>query len=494
MKACVIGLDIGTGSVKAVAVNETGVVIDHIQKPIETYHTQRGYSEQQPEEIWQGVVACLNDLCKKINRQPDVISFSAAMHGLLAVDEKGNAITPFIIWSDARCASIAEDLKNTEEGRNFYFNTGTPIHAMSPLCKIKWLKENEPSLFAQTKKFISIKEYLWWKLFGVYEIDYSIASATGLFDIKKLMWFREALKWAGIDATRLSQPVAPTYFRQQIIKSASGELPISAHTKFMIGASDGCLANMGSFATKQGTAAVTIGSSGAVRVLSKQPILHFPSMPFSYLLHADTFICGGAINNGGLILQWMLKFFLEKEVPVESDYTALFDRIESVQPGAEGLIFLPYLTGERAPVWDAKSCGVFFGLNIQHTQSHMMRAVVEGVCFAIYDVLQMVSADRIPIQELQVSGGFTHSKTWLQIMADVTAKNINIVQTEDASAMGAAYMALETLSFKISPPSHVASIQPCLENHLVYQQNFSIYKSLYPSLSQAMHLLYHRNH
>ncbi len=152
---------------------------------------------------------------------------------------------------------------------------------MSPVCKIKWLKENSPAVFRQTVKYISIKEYVWWKLFGVYEIDYSIASATGLFAIEHLDWYNKALDWAGITASQLSQPVNTTHTRQDIASHIAVLLNLRTDTTFIIGASDGCLANTGSFATEPGVAAITIGSSGAVRVFSKVPILHFPSMPFS---------------------------------------------------------------------------------------------------------------------------------------------------------------------------------------------------------------------
>jgi gluconokinase len=491
---CVIGIDIGTGSTKAVAVNDTGKAFCSTQKTYTTAHTFEGYSEQNPEHIWEAVFHCLRELILKLNVPPTAIAFSSAMHSVFSVDDKGVPLSPLIIWSDTRSASIAERLKNSAEGEAFYTATGTPIHAMSPLCKIKWLKENSPFVFRQAAKFISIKEYVWWKLFEVYEIDYSIASATGLFAIEHLTWHNTALTWAGITESQLSKPVNTTYARQHIAPDIALLLNLTTDTPFIIGASDGCLANIGSFATQPGVAAITIGSSGAVRVFSKVPILHFPTMPFSYRLDSDYYICGGPINNGGIVMQWLLKNFLEIETPEAADYDLLFEKIEAIKPGCEGLLFLPYLTGERAPVWDAKSCGIFLGLLKHHTAVHMIRAAVEGICFAIYDTLQLIEDSTTPIQQIQVSGGFTQSIAWLQMIANVTGKKLNLVQTEDASAIGAAYLALQTTGIKIKSPQNTTAIEPGMDHHGIYKQNFSIYKSLYPSLKEAMHKLYQLNH
>ena len=491
---CIIGIDIGTGSTKAVAVNDNGEAFCVAQKNYATMHKQEGYNEQDPEIIWQAVADCIKEILPKLNTHPTAIAFSSAMHSLMAVDDKGVPLTSLIIWSDARSAPIAESLKNSAEGENFYTSTGTPVHAMSPLCKIKWLKENNPDVFRKTAKFISIKEYVWWKLFGVYEIDYSIASATGLFAIEYHGWYEKALSWAGITASKLSHPVNTTHARKLTVPHILTLLNLTTDTTFMIGASDGCLANLGSFATQPGIAAITIGSSGAVRVFSKVPILHFPSMPFSYRLDGDNYICGGPINNGGIVMQWLLKNFMHIDSPEAADYESLFEKIEAIRPGCDGLLFLPYLTGERAPVWDAKSCGIYFGVRSHHSTVHMMRAAIEGVCLAIYDTLQMIEDGTKPIQQIHVSGGFTQSPLWLQIIADVIGKKLNLVQTEDASAIGAAYLALQTLGIKYKTLPQAITITPNINLHRIYQQNFSIYKILYPSLKEAMHKNYQLHH
>ena len=490
---CVIGIDIGTGSLKAVAVYSNGFQGRTAQRVYETRSSAPGFNEQDPEEIWTAFIECLTELLEDGDVQPGALAFSSAMHSLVAVDATGTPITPLIIWSDARSARIAEALKASPEGEAFYTATGTPIHAMTPLCKIRWLQEAEPRLFPQVHKFISIKEYIWWKLFGVYEIDHSIASATGMFGIETLSWHGEALGWAGISPAQLSTPVA-TGFCRPFAGNSGITTRLPAGIPLFIGASDGCLANLGTGAMSKGIASITIGSSGAIRVARPKPILTFPSMPFAYRLKTDLFICGGPVNNGGIVIRWLLQTFYGISSPTSSDFTHFFDDIEPVEPGAEGLLFLPHLTGERAPVWDARSCGTFFGLKQHHTTIHMMRAAVEGVCFALNQTLLMLEDATSSINEIIVSGGFIHSNTWLQILADITGKPLHVVEAHDASATGAAFLAMEALGLGYVPPPRLRSIEPDPLRHQQYQKYYAVYTRLYPSLKEAMHALHQINH
>ncbi|RYY18942.1 MAG: gluconokinase, partial [Sphingobacteriaceae bacterium] len=367
-------------------------------------------------------------------------SFSCAMHSLILVDAEGKPLTNMINWADTRSAEIAGQLRFSPEGKTLYEQTGTPIYSMSPLSKIIWFRQNREDLFAQTAKFISIKELFWFRLFGSFQVDYSIASATGLFDILNFCWSKQALKLAGIDTDKLAEPVATTYLRNDIKAEITQITGINEACYWVIGANDGCLANLGSGANQVGIVALTIGTSGAVRIASNKPLYNFKAMTFNYLLDEKTYICGGAINNGGLVLNWLLANFMSIKTASAQDYEKLFALIQTVPAGSNGLIFLPYLTGERAPLWDSNSCGVFFGIKTEHTQAHFLRAALEGVCYAINHVLDAFSQTSGTIKEVRVSGGFTASPVWLQLMANITGKKLAVVQAEDASAVGAAYL------------------------------------------------------
>ena len=490
MQDYLLGIDIGTGSTKAVAIDFNGNAIGTSQHYYPVKNPQPGYSEQDPELILEAFKNCIIDVVKKTGLPPYVISLSSAMHSVIPVDTNCKALADMITWADSRSEDIAQKLRDSEQGPDIYQTSGTPIHAMTPLCKLIWLRENQNELFKATHKFISIKEFIWFYLFNKFEIDYSIASATGLFDIKRLTWNTNALNLAGITITQLSTPVNTSYQRTDALAVVTQELQINIGTPFIIGASDGCCANLGSFVSAPNVASLTIGTSGAVRITSPLPVFNYPGMIFNYLLNEKTFVCGGAINNGGIALNWLIKSFLDKKLPGHSDYDAVFDTISTIPAGSEGLIFLPYLYGERAPIWDTKSCGVFFNIKPQHTQAHFLRAGLEGICFTLNDVLQTVEQASESINILHISGGFITSHVWTQMLADITGKTLTVVQQEDASAIGAVFLAMDALKMeKIDQPSinKDSDIIPDQLNHQVYNKSFLLFKKLYNTVKETMH-------
>lgn len=483
----VLGIDIGTGSVKAVAINIEGQSVKMCQQHYSYSAPQPGYYEQNPETIWDAFKTCISEIITKTGTQPLAIGLSSAMHSLIAVDHDCRALYPVITWADNRSAAIAKRLRASAEGLHIYKATGTPLHAMSPLCKIIWMRENDAALFSKTYKFIAIKEYIWHKLFDEFIIDHSNASCTGLFDIEQLHWDPDALAMAGINERMLSAPVPTRYSKNY--QPVAGLKNLKEGVPFVIGASDGCLANLGSMADRPGVAAMTIGTSGAVRVASSKPLPNTDAMTFSYILDEQTFICGGPINNGGVALQWWVKNNTDSE-PTDNDYNQLFAEVAKTPAGSDGLIFLPYLTGERAPIWDSESCGVFFGIKLQHTKAHFSRAVLEGICYAMKDVLDAVQKNSEPITQINVSGGVTKSATWVQMLADITGINMAVLQTGDASAVGAGLVAMKSVGLINEYPTLEAdfkSFKPDPGNVALYRERFGVYKKLYANLKEIMH-------
>jgi gluconokinase len=342
-------------------------------------------------------------------------------------------------------------------------------------------------VFNQADKFISIKEYIWYHLFNEFQVDHSIASSTGLFDIEKLSWYKKSLELAGIKKEKLSQPVPTSYFRSGLTSSIASKLKIDINIPFCIGASDGCLANLGSNALKKGIAAITIGTSGAVRISSSKPIRNFSIMNFNYILDEKHFICGGPVNNGGNILQWIKDKFLDGENLTHDEILALAD---TVPPGSNGLLFLPYLHGERAPVWTDKICGLYFGIRSVHKKADFVRAALEGVCFALKNILNVLEHGVGEVSQIQLSGGFIQSPLWVQILSDITGKKLCLVQNEDASATGAAYMGMKAMgmisSYKSLPEENKKEILPDKNLFAVYKRNDEKFAKLYPALKYLM--------
>ncbi|CAN5386265.1 gluconokinase [soil metagenome] len=481
----ILAVDIGTTSAKALVVSEKGEVLASAQEFYPTQHPQADFAEQDAEVIFQAVKKIIRQSADKVSGKIDALSFSSAMHSLMAVDKKGEALTPLIIWADLRSKNEAHEILS-RGGQKIYEETGTPIHSMSPLCKLLWIKKNQPDILASAFKFIGIKEYIWGKFFGNFVVDHSVASATGLFDIRHKVWSEKAIKVAGIKKEQLSSTCsALTIFKNPSDQLAT-ELGLQTSVQWVIGASDGCLANLGSGAMDEKTLSLTIGTSGAVRKAARINSPDSKGRTFHYLLDDDTLITGGATNNGAILVQWFAEKMLKEKVNVKT----FGERASGIAPGAEGLIFLPYVLGERAPVFDPDSSGVFLGIRQRHTQEHFMRAMLEGVGYALLSIAEVVEENSGPFDKVIASGGFIKSAHWVQIIADIFGKEFTVRGTEDASALGAALIGFQALKvetdFKFP---NARTFRPDLNVYQKYQKYFSVYKNLYPHLAADFHLL-----
>jgi gluconokinase len=491
----VIGIDIGTTNSKAVAFTTGGEVLASVGGSYPVFTDADGRHELDPERLMEAVVAALVQVLKTTGQEGLAgISFSCAFHSLLAVDNRGIPLTRAMTWADLRPSVQAKALKGSEVGRRIYRHTGTPVHAMSPLCKLLWLKEKQPDLFQRTARFIGIKEYIWWRLFGKYQVDHSIASATGLLDIRRLDWYDESLSLAGIDSGRLSVPVPCTHIESGLLPDArallSGMVPEGL--RFVIGGGDGCLANLGSGAVRPGETALTIGTSGAIRMTAAGPEDDPGERIFSYILSDRSYACGGATNNGGNVLKWFIEGVLGVKEGDDNGWQQRMAEAERVPPGCEGLIFLPYLQGERAPVWDADAKGVFFGIRSIHDHRHFVRACLEGIGYSLCQIGASLEETIGPIQHIYASGGFTRSAAWLQLIADVFFKKVYLTGAADASATGAAIMGfyalglIDDLGAAKSLVQIVKTYEPDAERHAIYRENYRTFTQLYDRLKDLM--------
>ncbi|MBW3112844.1 gluconokinase [Bacillus sp. MCCB 382] len=442
-----IGVDIGTTSTKAVLFNKEGKAIERhgIEYPLHT--PTPGTAEQDPEEIFQAVIKCIKEVASSTNETISFVSFSSAMHSLILVDENDQPLTPSITWADNRSAAWAEKIKKEMNGLEIYRRTGTPIHPMSPLVKLAWLKDEKPELFGKAAKFISIKEFVFHRLFGKYVVDYSIASATGMFHLENLAWDEEAMKVAGVSKDQLSVPVSTTESLVDLKSEYTEMLGLPADTPFVVGASDGVLSNLGVNAIEPGVVAVTIGTSGAIRAVTDRPVTDPKGRIFCYALTDKHWVIGGPVNNGGMIFRWVRDELASGEVEVakrlgKDPYEVLTDIAAKVEPGSEGLLFHPYMAGERAPLWNAKARGSFFGLGMHHKKEHMIRAVLEGIVMNLYSVLLALEELIGTPKRVQATGGFARSELWRQMLADVFDQEVEVPESFESSCLGAVVLGM----------------------------------------------------
>lgn len=495
MEDYLIGVDIGTSSSKALAVSLKGKILAETGQRYATLHPQPDHSEQDPVLVAEVVIRIIGQLIRKQGRDPMGISFSAAMHSLMAVDRSGRPLTPLLLWSDTRSSGEAMALRSERSlAKRIYDHTGTPIHAMSPLCKLLWWQKHQPAMWKKAARFIGIKEYICWLLTGEYVIDHSLASATGLFDLRRLKWYEPALNKAGIDKSHLSAPVSSMQsFRvQQAVYRK--KLHLRSDVPLVIGASDGCLANLGSGAIRPGDLAITVGTSGAVRMLSHKPLSDPRQSLFCYLLTEQEYVIGGAINNGGGLLDWYTQQ-IDEDAPDKEEYDDFMRTALSAPPGSEGLLFLPYLLGERSPVWDGFARGAYVGIDIRHSRAHFMRALLEGISFALKGIGGEVERQGGKVKQVIASGGFTKAPGWVQMLADMIGKPVQVSSDADASSLGAAMMGgvalgcwknwKEATSFLKT----VKTYQPEQHSHHQYERLYPLYASLYEALKNQLHAL-----
>jgi gluconokinase len=492
----VIGVDIGTTSTKAVVFGEHGHVLSSHAVDYPIVQPYPSWAEQDPDVIFSAVVESVSAAIAKANvtsKQVKAIGFSAAMHSLIALDASGHPLTRCIIWADNRSVEQAERLLNEMDGLDIYKRTGTPIHPMSPLPKLLWFKESMPELFDKADKFVSIKEYVLYRLYDQYVVDYSIASATGLFCLDTLDWDAEVLRLLGISKAQLSNLVPTTHIMRGMKKEWAERMELAADVPVVVGASDGVLANIGVGAVLSGEAAITIGTSGAVRTISSVQKTDEKGRTFCYALTPDHWVVGGPTNNGGILLRWLRDEFGEQEREVAKKlgvdpYDLLTKYAERVPAGAEGLLFLPFLSGERAPYWNANARGTFFGISLHHKREHFIRAVMEGVCMSVLSVVLAIRDVTGPLSEIRVSGGFAKSAFWRQMLADMMGKELLVPETHEASALGAASLALyalgeipslDTVKSWIRISSHHI---PNEANSFIYSELFGMYVRLYERL------------
>lgn len=444
-----IGVDVGTTATKAVLYDEKIRIIKQFQQGYHLYRDAAGKAEQAPQDIVHAVEKVIHDAADLLNFDQDqllAVSFSSANQSLIPLDSQFHPVTRVLTWADTRSRPLAYQLKHSSLGQQIYVKTGTPIHSMSPLTKIMWLKEEQPAKFNQIKYYADIKSYLFYQFFNTFKIDISIASCTGLMNVHTGKWDSLALQTAGIDVGQLPEIVDGTDQATGLTARAQEKLGIPADTPFIYGAFDGALSNLGVGAIKKDTVAITIGTSAGVRVITDHPVIDPQQRLFCYAVVKGVWVVGGPLNNGGDIYQWAVKNLVDTSAVKKANPYALANNvIETVPAGAHGLLFHPFLGGERAPLWNSDARGSFFGLSQIHTRADMLRAVMEGICMNIATVFHAVCDLIGQPTKVTATGGFARSEVWRQMLTDVLDCPVEIPQAFESGCLGATIMAIKSL-------------------------------------------------
>jgi gluconokinase len=489
----VLGVDIGTTSAKAVAFDADGRELGHGETGYPLLEPEHGQAVQDPAMVVEGTLAAIRAAVAGARNQGAAIaalSFSGALHSLVGLDAQGRALTPLVTWADMRATEQAERLRH--EHPELHDRTGTPLHPMSPLPKLVWFAEHEPETCAAVTHWAGIKELVVARLTGAWAVDHSVASGTGLLNLRALDWDHEALAIAGIEADALS-PLVPTTQRLELAAAPAADLGLEAGLALIVGAADGPLANLGVGAVHPGVAACSIGTSGALRLMVESPGVDPQRRVFCYALLPERWIVGGAINNGGAVLRWAGEALAPDLGPHPE--TQLLELAAKVPAGSEGLLMLPYLLSERAPHWSSVARGAYVGLTRHHGRAHLVRAGLEGVCLQLALVLASVRDAGNDVREIRATGGFARSDLWRQMLADALGMPIGFPAGHEGSAFGAALLAMDVLGLVdgIERAAELVDIEHVVEPEEgaagVYADLLPTFAALYDALAPAFRVL-----
>ncbi|MGD8649791.1 MAG: gluconokinase [Desulfobacterales bacterium] len=489
----VLAIDIGTGSCRSAVYNQQLQCLSNEIVEYTTRYPQPDWAEQEPEVIFRSVLRAIEVAVSKCHQDPDKIialTLDCSIHTLLGLAKDFSPITPNITWEDSRARHLVESWKRQGLGADIYQLTGCPLHPMYASAKIAWWRKHQSDLFRRIITYVSVKAFVVHRLTGALLEDLATVSGSGLLNIHKLDWEDSVLSLAGISRNQLPPVVDPTVSIESILPEISRQTGLPVSTRVIIGSSDAAMSSLGCGTVESGQMTVMIGTSGAVRRLVRHPTLDPQQRTFCYYMGNQLWFAGGAINNGGIALRWFRDNFgerarVEAQKTGASVYKILCDYAQKVPAGSDGLLFLPFLAGERSPHWNSSIRGTLFGLSLHHSQSHIIRSLLEGICYRLHSVIQPLEELIGKSAEIRVTGGFTRSPLWLQILSDVLGRELMVAAEPEGSVLGAAAFAYHTLgmidSFKylLEKNPITQKVRPKANAHEFYRYQFDKYMHLY---------------
>lgn len=443
----ILGIDIGTSGVKVIAVSAEGAVLSSATEGYEMVTTEQGYAEQDPLEWWAATVKAVRSVMQEENRSDVLaIGLSGQMHGLVALDGQGNVIRPAILWCDVRTARQCEQLEHMYGREAIIRWTQNPPLPNFTLPKLLWMKEHENSNFQRIRKILLPKDYVRYRMTEVFATDVSDASGTLLFDVERRMWSTEMLNMTGIDHGLLPDAFESSDVVGHLTENAARQMDLPAGVPVVAGAGDQAAGALGMGVVRPGAISAVFGTSGVVLAVTDRPLrdAHGRLHTFCHALRDSWYVMGVTQSAGGS-LQWYKNEFCPVEQAVakrvQGDvYEILTTEASLVPPGAEGLLFLPYLMGERSPHLNARARGAWIGLEWRHRSAHLVRAILEGVSFSLRDCWEVMRELGVPEGSWKASGGGAQSLLWMKIFASIVGESMDIHQASHGPALGAAML------------------------------------------------------
>jgi xylulokinase len=489
-----LGIDVGTGGTRALIIDLQGHVVASATEEHQPFASPKiGWAEQNPEDWWRAAGIAIKKALAKASLSGDAIAcvgFSGQMHGAVMLDDKMQVVRPALIWCDQRTEHQCRELADKIGEAKLIQLTCNPPLTNFTLTKFLWVRENEPENWARVRHVMLPKDYVRFRLSGERAIDMADASGTLLLDVTNRRWSREVL-----DATQIDERILPSLHESpdvcgQVSAEGAAATGLKVGTPVVAGAGDQAAGATGMGIVRPGAVSATIGTSGVVFAATDRPALD-PRGRLHTFCHAipGRWHVMGVTQAAGLSLRWFRDQFGSGADDGRDPYERLSDEAAKVSAGSEGVLWAPYLMGERTPHLDPNARGALVGLAASHTRSHVIRAILEGVAFSLRDTFTIFEEMRVPVSNIRLGGGGARSELWRQIQADVYGRDVEIVEAEEGAAYGAAILA--GVGVKMWPSVDVACdsvvrvakrVKPHASSVTVMNQSYAAYRRLYPAL------------
>jgi xylulokinase len=493
-----LGIDIGTSGTKTLLIDEKGTVLARAAAEYPLYEPKPQWSEQEPEDWWNAVCQTVRDVLTKSGvaaRDIAGIGLSGQMHGSVFLDENGQVLRRALLWNDQRTQAECDWITQTVGKDKIVDMISNPVLTGFTAGKIIWLRNNEPQTFAKVRKVLLPKDYIRYKLTGEYATEVSDASGTALLNVKKRAWADEVLDAIGIPRDWMPACYESPEISGRISEQAAGLTGLMPGTPVVGGGGDQAAGAVGNGIVETGIISSTVGTSGVVFAFADEPIVD-PQLRLHTFCHAvpgKWHLMGVMLSAGGS-LQWYRDAYCQPEKVVagalgKDPYEIICAEAEKAPLGCEGLIFLPYLTGERTPYPDPNARGVLFGLTRRCDRTYVSRAILEGVAYGLRDSFAIMEEMGLPIREVRASGGGARSKTWRQIQTDITGYPHSLINVDEGPALGVALLAGVGAGIYPSVEEACRSVirvtqtnDVCVVNQAGYRAFHKVYQSLYAHL------------
>lgn len=497
MAAFLIGLDIGTSSTKALLVDESGMVVAQSQPEYPFVTPKPLWSESDPNDWWKATIFAIKDLLTQANLGPGSVAgigLSGQMHGLVLLDKEGEVLRPAILWNDQRTGRECREMTDLIGSKTVLSITGNPVLPGFTAPKLLWVRNNEPEIYSKIAHVLLPKDFIRYKLTGEFYSEVSDASGTAFLDVGKRQWSGDILKTIEVPRKWLPEVTESIEVSSHVSPTAAQFTGLAAGTPVVGGGGDQAAQAVGCGVIREGLISATLGTSGVVFAQSdsfrveEEGRLH----AFCHAVPGKWHLMGVMLSAAGSF-QWyrdaIARDTLERERSGEGNaYDLLTKEAATISPGSDGLLFLPYLSGERTPHPDPYARGTFFGLSLRHRRAHMTRAVLEGVTFGLRDSLELMRGLGIQSDSILASGGGSRSPFWRQLLADIFESPVVRPAQSEGAAFGAALLAgvgtsvypdLDTACEKTL--KFIEGEKPS-EDSKVYKEFYDCYSALYPAL------------